>query len=110
GSGDRAHMMKTTDRDRLRELHGMPRSFDVRLLLRLRGRVQIVNGGEMKKMIDLPGDFFQLRICYAQVLFREIAGYRDDLTVACAPMLAQLDELFLRALPNEHIDRLAALQ
>src|SRR4051812_32576411 len=61
-------------------------------------------------MVDLPGQFFGVRIADAQILLREVTRDRNDLSFGCAPVRSQLSELFLRALANQHMNRFAALQ
>src|SRR5947207_13860823 len=107
---DRAHMMKTTGGNRLPELDGVAGSFDVRLLLRLSGSLEIVDRGQMKKMVDLAGKFFCIAFAYAEILLRQVADDRDDLLLGSAPVRTELGELFLRALANQHVDRFSALQ
>ena len=107
---DRAHVVETTGGNRLRELDRIARSIDVRLLLRLGGRFEVVDRGQMKKMLDLAGEFLDIRFGNAEILLGEVADDGDDLRVSGAPVRPQLSKFFLRALANEHVDRFSALQ
>src|SRR5437660_10116026 len=100
---DRAHMVETAGGNRLPELDGVARSVDVGLLLRLGGRLEVVDGGQMKKVVDLAGEPFCITLRYPEILLRQVADDGDDLRVSGAPVRSQLREFLLRGLANEHV-------
>ena len=110
GGGDRAHIVEAACLHGLRELDHVPRAFDVGPLLVFGARREIVDRGEVKDVLDLPVDLFQIALGDAEQRLGEIADDRDHLFLACAPLLAQCGELLLRTLADEDVDGFAALQ
>ena len=111
GGGDRAHVVEAAGADGRGECDGVARALDVRALLLLRARREIVDRGQMEDVLHASLELAEVRGRHPEVWLREIADDADDLAVGRAPVLrAQLVELRQRALAHEDVDRLAALQ
>ena len=106
---DRAHMMEMSDADGVRERNRVPRPFNVRGLLRLGARRQVVDRREMEEMLDPALELGSIRVRNAEMLLREISDHRNDLAPGRAGFFLERCELLLRALAHEHVDRVAAL-
>ena len=101
-------MVEASGGDCVRELHGMPRAFDVGKLLLLRARLQVVDGGKMEKMFDFAFEFLPIGGRYAEIGFSKVADDWNQLVFGGVALLAQRLEFFRRPAANQHINRFAA--
>src|SRR5450755_2910828 len=110
GRGDRARMVKAAYLQGMRELDGVSRAVNVGELLVFGARVQVVDRGEMKHMLDLALELFLVSVADAQIGLAEIAEHRGDLLFVRVPRNAQRIEFFQRFLADEEMDGFAALE
>jgi len=110
GGCDRAHVMKASRLNAMREFDDVPRAVDVRPLLVLGAGGQIVDRGQVEQMRDLAFEAFDIFGGDTQVGLRQVADDRDQPLFVDAPGFAQRRELLERALAHQQIDRFAALE
>ena len=103
GSGDRAREVKAADSQRLRELDGIPRALDVGELLRLRARLEAVDRGEMKHVVDAAGHALQIRGRHPEARLRDIADDGNRPTGLDTPPREQGSDPLVRLLPDQKI-------
>ena len=105
---DRARVVEAACLHALRELQRVIGADDVREILLLAGRLQVVDRRQVEQVIDLAREPAQVRLRHAEVRLREIALDRHGAARARAPEFAQRLELLHRLRPHEHEHALAA--
>ena len=108
GRCDRAHVVEAAGLHAVRELQRMVGADDVREILVLVRRLQVVDRREVEQVIDLAREPAQVRLGHAQVRLRKIALDRHRATRARAPEFAQCLEPLHRLRPHQHEHALAA--
>ena len=78
------------DRERFGKGDGIARAVDVGPLLCFGAGIEIVDGGEVEEVSDLPFELPGFGLRYAQVLFRELADNWDDTFFIDSPVRPEL--------------------
>ncbi len=107
---NRTRQVKSPCFDCLCELHRCAGPLDVDLLLHLGTRVQVINGSQMKDVIDLSFQRLGLRRAHAQAFFRQVAFHLDEAVVADSILFAQCSDLPGARLADQQVDRATTLQ
>ena len=88
----------------------MPGAFDIGLALALGVGTHVVNGGEMKEVIDVALKFADIGIRQAKARLRQIADNGNHPGFIHAPALAQFGELVQGLFPDQQVDDATAGQ
>ena len=107
---DGTDVVEAAHGQRLRALHRVPCAIDVGRLLLFGTRLQVVDGGEVKEVLDLALELLQVGVGEAEIPFRQVADDGDDILFGRSPLGPQRVELLQRPLAHQDIDRLAARQ
>ncbi len=108
--GDRADLVEAAGLDRTGELERVPGPLDVGDLLGLGTGGDVVDRGEMEKVLDLAPHRHQVLLGDRQPGLGQVAGHRDDPRPVGAPGVAQLLQPAPRSSPHQGVDRALALQ
>ena len=88
--GDRAHLVKATRLDLLRQLHRVASALDVGDLLRLGAGGHVIDGRQVEEVVDVAAQRQQIFFGDPQTGLREVARDRDDAGAVRPPATAQL--------------------
>jgi hypothetical protein len=106
--GDRARVVEAACLHRLRALDRVIGADDVREVLIVDARLQVVDAREMEEVVDLAREPALVGLRHAEVGLRQIALDRDDAARARAPEGTQRLEFRRRLRPHEREHALAA--